>query len=85
MTTVDVPDIIYALVLGTMVILGVKYISGIIQAWAVGASEKQYRALAEKAAAAQSESQEALSAIQAKLSKMASSLGEIEKILKQVE
>ncbi len=85
MTAVDVPDIIYALVLGTMVILGVKYISGIIQAWAVGASEKQYRALAEKAAAAQSESQEALSAIQAKLSKMASSLGEIEKILKQVE
>lgn len=85
MTSVDVQDIIYALVFGTMVIFGVKYMSGIIQAWAVGANEKQYRALAERTAAAQSESQEALSAIQAELSKMASSLGEIEKILKQVE
>ena len=85
MTTVEVPDIIYALVLGAMVIFGIKYVSGIIQAWAVGASEKQYRALAERMAAAQSQSQEALSAIQAELSKMASSLVEIEKILKQIE
>jgi hypothetical protein len=59
MTTADVPDIIYALVFATMVIFGVKYISGIIQAWAVGASEKQYRALAERVAAAQSTSQAA--------------------------
>ncbi|HUA23963.1 MAG TPA: hypothetical protein VMA54_07605 [Steroidobacteraceae bacterium] len=85
MTTVYVPEIIYALVLGAMVIFGVKYISGIIQAWAVGAGEKQYRALAERTAAAQSASQEALAAIQAELSRMASSLVEIEKILKQVE
>ncbi|HEY7888326.1 MAG TPA: hypothetical protein VIC29_08890 [Steroidobacteraceae bacterium] len=85
MTTVDVPGIIYAVVLGTMVIFGIKYISGIIQARAVGTSEKQYRALAEKTAASQSENQEALSAIHAELSKMASRLVEIEKILKQVE
>lgn len=85
MTIVDVQDIIYALVFGTMVIFGVKYISGIIQAWAVGAGEKKYRALAERTAAAQSESREALTAIQAELSKMASSLVAIEKILKQVE
>lgn len=85
MTTVDVPDIIYALVFGAMVIFGVKYISGVVQAWAVGTSEKQYRALAERTVAAQSASQETLSAIQAKLSEMASSLVEIEKILKQVE
>ncbi len=85
MTTVDFPDIIYALVFGTMVIFGVKYIAGIFQAWAVGANERQYRTLAERAAAAQSESQEALSAIRADLSRMASSLLEIEKILKQVE
>ncbi|HTV84150.1 MAG TPA: hypothetical protein VME63_02025 [Dyella sp.] len=85
MTTVDVQDIIYALVFGAMVIFGVKYISGMIQAWAAGASDKQYRALAERTAAAQLESQKALSAIQAELAKMASSLGEIEKILKQVE
>lgn len=85
MTTVDVPDIIYALVFGTMVIFAVKYIAGIIQAWTVGANEKQYRALAERTAAAQSETQQALSAIQAELSRMASSLVEIEKLLKQVE
>jgi hypothetical protein len=85
MTTVDVPDIIYALVFGIMVIFGVKYIAGIIQAWAVGANEKQCRTLAERTAAAQSETQQALSAIQAELSKMASSLVEIEKLLKQVE
>jgi hypothetical protein len=63
----------------------IAFISGIIQAWAVGASEKQYRALAGRTAAAQSASQEALSAIQAQLSRMASSLVEIEKILKQAE
>jgi hypothetical protein len=85
MTNVDVTDIIYALVFGIMVIFGVKYVSGIIRAWAVGASEKQYRALAERTAAAQSASEEALSAIQAELSRMASSLVEIERILKQVE
>jgi hypothetical protein len=85
MTTVDVPNIFYALIFGTMVIFAAKYISGVIQAWVVGAGEKQYRALAERTAAAQSESQQALSAIQADLSRMASSLVEIEKILKQVE
>lgn len=85
MTTVDVQHIIYALVFGAIVIFGVKYISGIIRAWAVGASERQYRALAERTVAAQSAGQEALSAIHAELSKMASSLMEMEKILKQVE
>lgn len=85
MTTVDVQDIIYAVVFGAMVIFGVKYITGIVQAWAVGASEKRYRALAEQTAAAQSDNQEALSAIRAELAKLASSLAEIEKILKQVE
>lgn len=85
MTAVDVPDIIYALVLGTMVIFGVKYISGIFQAWALGANEKKYRALAERVAATQSESQAALSALRADLSKITSSLVEIEKVLKQVE
>jgi hypothetical protein len=82
--TAVVADIIYAVVFGTMVIFGLKYISGIFQAWALGANEKQYRALSERAVAAQSEGREALSAVQAELSKMSSSLLEIEKILKQV-
>lgn len=85
MTAVDVQDIIYALVFGTMVIFGVKYIAGIFQAWALGANERQFRALAERVVTTQSESQAALSALQADLSKVASSLVEIEKILKQVE
>ncbi len=85
MTAVHVADMSYALVFGAMVIFAVKYISGIFQAWAVGANERQCRALAERTAAAQSESQGTLSAIQADLSKIAPSLVEIEKILKQVE
>ena len=85
MTGIDIPDIVYALVFGTMVIFAVKYISGIFKAWALGANEKQYRILAERAVLSQSEGQATLSALQADLSKLASSLAEIEKILKQVE
>lgn len=85
MTGIDVPDIVYAVVLGTMVIFGVKYISGIFHAWALGANEKQYRALAERVVTLQAESQESLSAVQADLAKIASGLAEIERILKQVE
>ncbi|MGH8288646.1 MAG: hypothetical protein ACREV7_06405 [Steroidobacteraceae bacterium] len=85
MSAIDVPDIIYALVLGTMVIFGVKYIAGIFQAWALGANEKRYRILAERVVTAQSETQATLSALQADLSKVASSVAEIEEILKQVE
>jgi hypothetical protein len=83
--TAVVPDIIYAVVFGTMVIFGVKYISAIFQAWALGAHDKQYRALAEKVVLTQAENQAALTAMQADLSRISSSLGEIEKILKQVD
>ncbi|MGA7539713.1 MAG: hypothetical protein WBW93_13200 [Steroidobacteraceae bacterium] len=85
MTTIDVADMVYALVLGTMVIFGVKYISSFFQAWALGAHEKQYRVLAERVVTSQSEGQATLSALRADLSKIASSLAEIQKILKQVE
>ncbi len=85
MTGIDIPDIVYALVLGAMVIFAVKYVSGIFKAWALGANEKQYRILAERVVVCQSEGQATLSALQADLSKLASSLKEIEKILKQVE
>jgi hypothetical protein len=85
MTGIDIPDIVYALVFGTMVIFAVKYVSGIFKAWALGANEKQYRILAERVVTSQSEGQATLSALQADLSKLAASLAEIEKILKQVE
>jgi hypothetical protein len=59
--------------------------AGIFQAWALGANERQYRALAERIASSQSEGQATLSALRADLSKVGASLAEIEKILKQVE
>ena len=85
MTGINVSSIIYALVFCAMVIFAVKYVSGIFKAWALGANEKQYRLLAERVAATQSESQATLTALQADFSKLASSLAQIEKILKQVE
>lgn len=85
MTAIDYPDMLYALLLALVLIFGVKYVSGIFQAWAHGAHDRQYRALAERAAAAQSESQATIAAIRADLAKVASSLAAVEKILQQVE
>ncbi len=85
MTRIDFPDMVYAVVLGTMVVFGVKYIAGIFHSWALGANEKQYRLLAEKVVTLQAESQATLSTLQAHVSRLAASLTEIEKILKQVE
>lgn len=85
MTAIDFPDMLYAVLLALVLIFGVKYITGIVQAWAHGANERQYRALAERSVAAQSEAQATLDAIQADLSKIASSLAAVEKILQQVE
>jgi hypothetical protein len=85
MTAIDSPDMPYATLLALVLIFGVKYIFGIFQAWAHGSDEKQYRALAERAVAAQSETQATMAAIQADLSKIGSSLAVVEKILQQVE
>lgn len=85
MKGVDLNDILFALFLALVLISAMKYISAIFQARARLWSEKQYRTLAEQAVAVQSESQVALAALQTNLSKVASSLAEIEKILKQVE
>lgn len=85
MTAIDLPDMLYAALLALVLIFGTKYVSGIFQAWAHGAREKQYRVLAERATATQSEIQAAMTAIQADLSKIASSLAAVEKILQQVE
>ena len=49
------------------------------------ANDEAYRALAEKAAAAQAETQTALAAIQADVARLAAGLAAVEAILKQVE
>lgn len=85
MTGIDFQGMVYALLLAIVLVFGVKYISAIFQAWAGGAHERQYRALAEKFAAAQSETQATMAAVQVELSKLASTMLEVEKILKQVE
>jgi hypothetical protein len=85
MTSFDLTDVCYALFLALVFILGMKYLSAIFQARAQASSDKQYRLLAEKSVTAQSESQATISAMQADLSRIASSLAAVEKILQQVE
>ena len=68
-----------------LVIFGLKYFSALFQARARLANDALYRALAEKAVTAQAENQAALSAIRADLTRFASSLATVEKILQQVE
>jgi hypothetical protein len=85
MTGVDLTNIMYALFLGLVLVFAMKYVSAIFQARARESSDRQYRALAEKAVAAQSESQATISAMQADLARIASSLAAVEKILQQVE
>jgi hypothetical protein len=68
-----------------LVVFGMKYFSAIFQARARLANDALYRALAEKAVAAQSENQAALTAIRSDLTRFASSLATVEKILQQVE
>lgn len=85
MAGIDVTDIMYALFLALVLILGLKYVSAIFQAMARASSDKQYRLLAEKTVAAQSQSQATMAAMQADLSKISASLAAVEKILQQVE
>ncbi len=85
MTAIDYPDMLYAILLAIVLVFTVKYISAILQAGAQKSNDRQYRILAEKVAAGQSETQAAMVAIQADLSKIASSLAAVEKILQQVE
>lgn len=85
MTATDYADMLYAVLLAIVLVFAVKYISAIFQAWAQRSNDRQYRVLAEKAAAAQSEMQTAMIAIRADLSRITSSLTAVEKLLKQVE
>jgi hypothetical protein len=68
-----------------LVVFGMKYFSAMFQARARMANDALYRTLAEKAVAAQSENQAALAAIRSDLTRFASSLATVEKILQQVE
>jgi hypothetical protein len=68
-----------------LVVFGMKYFSALFQARARMANDGLYRALAEKAVAVQLENQAALAAIRSDLTRFASSLASVEKILQQVE
>lgn len=74
------------LFLGTaLLIFGMKYFSAAFQARARIAADTAYKALAERAVAAEADNRAALTAMQAELTKLAASLAAVEKILKQVE
>jgi hypothetical protein len=74
------------LLFGTiLIIFGMKYLSAIWQARSRVLSEDAYRALAEKAVAAQTQIAPSLSAIQAELGALKASLAAVEKVLKAVE
>jgi hypothetical protein len=85
MTAIDYSDMVYAALLAIVLVFGAKYFSAIAQAWAQKSSDRQYRILAEKVTAAQTQTQAAMSGIQADLSKIATTLAAVEKILQQVE
>lgn len=68
-----------------IVIFAMKYFSAAYQARQKARADEAYRALAEKAATAQSENTASLSAMRADLASVATRLAAIEKILKAVE
>lgn len=85
MTTAQYLIFMSPIVLTILIIFGMKYFSAAFQARARLANDALYRAVAEKAAAAQSENQTTLSEIRAELARVATSLTAVEKILQQVE
>jgi hypothetical protein len=84
MTAIDYSDMVYAALLAIVLVFGAKYFSAIFQAWAQKSSDRQYRILAEKVTAVQTQTQTAM-AMQTDLSKIATTLAAVEKILQQVE
>lgn len=85
MTANDYADMLYAVLLAIVLVFSVKSIAAAFQAWGQRSSDRQYRILAEKVAAVQSETQAAMTGIQSDLAKITSSLAAVEKLLKQVE
>ena len=67
-----------------LIVFGMKYRSAAVQSRADKSGQEAYRALAEKAVAAQQDNAAALSAIQSDVAKLSGSLATIENILKQV-
>ena len=67
-----------------LIVFGMKYWSAAVQSRSAKVAEEAYRALAEKAVAAQHDNATALSAIQADVAKLSGSLAAVENILKQV-
>ncbi|MDZ5648373.1 hypothetical protein [Nitrospirillum sp. BR 11828] len=71
---------------GTFVLIfGFKYVSAAVAARAKLETEAGYRALAERAIAAQAETQAALAALKGDMAKLATSLAAVERILRDVE
>jgi hypothetical protein len=68
-----------------LLVFAMRSLSAAFAARARLASDEAYRSLAEKAGAAQADTQASLSAIQADLARLATSLAAVEAILKQVE
>jgi len=85
MTTTQYLIFVAPLFVTVLVVFGMKYFSAMFQARARLASDTLYQALAEKSVTAQSENQAALVAIRADLTRFATSLATVEKILQQVE
>lgn len=74
------------LVLGTiLVVFGMRYYSANQQAKARIAHDQSYRELAERAVADRADTATAVSTIQVSLADIATRLGSIEKVLKEVE
>jgi hypothetical protein len=68
-----------------LLIFGFKYGSAALQARSQGANDETYRALAQRAVAAESEHAASVATIMAELKQVGARLGTIETILKQVE
>jgi hypothetical protein len=75
----------FALFLGTvLLIFAMRYVSAAITARARIAAENSYRALAERAIAAQAQNEAALAGVKAELATLSASVAAVETILKQV-
>ncbi len=72
------------LLAGPLLIFGMKYASAAYQARARVQNDDAYRNVAQKAAAAQSETATSLSSMQADLAEIKTRLAAVEKILKEV-
>jgi hypothetical protein len=77
---------VISLPLATIVLVfAIRAVARVLEARARLANDDAYRALVEKAAAAQAESGAALVAVRGELQRMAQSLSAVEKMLKQVD